>query len=221
MSDYSHRHAELQFHSKEKSLFPIQFSIKERISTPFDIDVFARSEKFDIDLSQIVGFGASLRATGTREHWWTGVVRSMELTHAEETKGSVSTYFLKLVPSLWLLTQRCGHRIFQHKTAVEIVVELLKEWDINHLVEVKDTYPKLEYRVQYGESDYAFLSRLIEEAGIWYHFRFEEKKSTVVFKDEWSKRSSVDVPYVDNPNEDARLPFVTKLHVASRTRPGR
>jgi type VI secretion system secreted protein VgrG len=221
MSDYSHRHAELQFRSKEKSLFPIQFSIHEKISSPFEIDVFARSRKFDIDIGSIVGYGAALRATGVTEHWWTGIVRTMELTHAEETEGAVSTYYVKIVPALWLLTQRCGHRIFQHKTAIEIVEDLFKEWSIDFLNELKDTYPKLEYRVQYGETDFAFISRLMEEAGIWYQFRFVDKKSTVVLKDRWSGSSQVTIPYVDNPNEDARKSFVTRLHVGHVTRPGR
>jgi type VI secretion system secreted protein VgrG len=93
----------------------------------------------------------------------------MEQVQAEPT--GLSTYYLRIVPPLWLLTQRRNYRVFQHLSIPDITDKLLGEWSISSKWHIsRGEYPKLEYKVQYGESDYAFLSRLWEEAGIAFTF---------------------------------------------------
>ena len=72
------------------------------------------------------------------------------------------------MPALWLLTHRVNHRIFQH-LSVPIVEKLLAEWHIEPTKRLTGSYPKLEYRVQYGESDYDFVRRQLVEAGISFY----------------------------------------------------
>jgi type VI secretion system secreted protein VgrG len=78
-----------------------------------------------------------------------------EQVQAEPT--GLSTYYLRIVPTLWLSTQRRNHRIYQHISIPDIIDKLLGEWSIKPVWQIdRGSYPKLEYKVQYGESDYSF-----------------------------------------------------------------
>jgi hypothetical protein len=163
----------LSFASGESSLSVRRFSVREAVSAPFVASVWARSPSPSIDLRGIVGQAASLHvvsgvsfaALGARR--WNGVC-----SHAEQQKAEssgLSTYYFQIVPPLWLLGQRRNYRIFQHASVPEIASLLLGEWAIPFTLHVDaGAYPRLEMRVQYGETDLAFLSRLLEEAGIAY-----------------------------------------------------
>src|ERR1044071_1297138 len=102
---------ELSFESKEGSLSVRRFAVHEGMSSLFSVSVWARSPNDDIDLETLVGRKAELRmASGSRfvfgsgARRWTGVCSHMELVQAEST--GLSTYYLRIVPRLWLLTQR-------------------------------------------------------------------------------------------------------------------
>src|SRR6185369_229076 len=123
---------ELSFESGETSLEVRRFSVHETISAPFVGAVWARSEHANIDLEAIVGHGAGLRIQSGMVHsthttrTWTGVCSHIEQVQAEPT--GLSTYYLRVVPRLWLLNPRRGNRIFQHISNPDIVVKLLAEW---------------------------------------------------------------------------------------------
>src|SRR5262245_56705962 len=100
---------DLSFACGEPSLSVRSFSVREAVSALFSAQVTARSPSPELDLSAIVGDTASLRVeTGLAfaalggARTWTGVVRSMEQTHAEPS--GLSTYAIHIVPSMWLLT---------------------------------------------------------------------------------------------------------------------
>jgi type VI secretion system secreted protein VgrG len=224
VSDYEQHHASIQFANGETALFVVQFMVRERISRPFDIAVVVRGRKNNLDPETFVGRFAGFRAqTAAGEMVWTGTCESFEQSHAAMHNDVVSTYLVHIVPDFWLLTQRRGHRIFQHQTVKEIVGALLDEWGVDHQFATTQDYPKLEYRVQYGESDYAFVCRLLEEAGIAYTFRPDDAggdtKSKIVFIDEVYDEAG-SFTWVDNPSEAAQKPFLTNIHVGQSARPG-
>jgi type VI secretion system secreted protein VgrG len=148
-----------------------RFSVREALSSLFSVSIVARSPEPSLDFDAIVGRPAALRIVtgygfardgGGRR--WAGVCRRIEQVHALETAPSeagLSTYALQLVPELWLLTQRRNFRVFQHLSIPEIAGQLLQEWSIDPLWQLGDSTPRLEYRVQYGESDYDFFCRLL------------------------------------------------------------
>src|SRR6185503_12791189 len=158
---------------------------------------------------------------GTRR--WTGVCSAMERVHAlPEGKGE-STYALRIVPALWLLSQRRNHRIFQHQSVPEIAERLLAEWNIERLFRIDPgLYPKLEYRVQYGETDLAFLSRMLEEAGIAYTFAEDDEKGSVLVLNDapHAAPSRGGIWHEDEPTRVAEKEFVTAVRVAEEVRPG-
>src|SRR6185503_8413758 len=101
-------------------------------SALFEVSVVALSPLDDLDFETIVGHQASFtihHAGAGHGRGWTGVCCHFEQLHAEET--GLSTYLIRIVPELWLLTQRHDHRIFQHLSIPEIVKEVLSHWKIH------------------------------------------------------------------------------------------
>ena len=69
----------------------------------------------------------------------------------------------------------------------------------------RGSYPKLEFKVQYGESDYAFMSRLLEEAGIAFTFP-DDQGSNITLSDKLekgTKRGGAPIHYVEEPNQES------------------
>jgi type VI secretion system secreted protein VgrG len=226
---------ELTFASGEDSFSVRRFSVHEAISSLFTVSVWARSESPTIDLESIVGQPASLRiASGMKfarqggARYWTGVCSFIEQVHGvQPTAGqrALSTYQLRIVPTLWLLGQRRNNRIFQHKSIPDITDALLGEWGIEHAWSIdRGKYPKLGYRAQYGESDFAFLARLWEEAGIAYTFPDDDQNgSQLTLGDklhQGAPRPGGGLHYVDNPNQSAEMEFVSHVRLAYEVRPG-
>jgi type VI secretion system secreted protein VgrG len=220
----------LSFASGEDTLSVRRFSVHEGVSSLFEVAIWAVSSNENIDLASIVGQPAGFRLVsgyrwaqlgGARK--WTGMCSYMEQVQPEAT--GLSTYYLRLVPTLWMTTQRRGHRIFQHLSIPDISDRILGEWGIEPIWKIdRGQYPKLEYKVQYGESDYAFLSRLWEEAGIAFSFPDDDAAGSILtFGDKLHQnelRKARPIHYVDNPNESGEFEYVTKLRLAHQVRPG-
>ncbi|MDC3956947.1 type VI secretion system tip protein VgrG [Polyangium jinanense] len=221
----------LWFASGEDSLSVRKFSVREVMSTLFEVSILALSPIEDLDIDSIIGQPAGFKALVGLDHVsplraWSGVCSHMTQLQAETT--GLSTYELRIVPNLWRATLRRNHRVFQHETIPAIVRVILAEWGIEPELRISaNRYPKYEYRVQYGETDYAFVCRLLEEAGISFHFIQTEDlavPSRLVLSDAPQAdepRHPQALPCVDNPNESARREFVTKVSVSHEVRPGK
>src|SRR5580693_7049844 len=162
----------LVFEKGEDSLSIVEFSVHERMNEPFEVAITARSPHPDISLEDIVGYAAGFgyRSGDAEVVAWTGVCSYMEQVQAETSATGLSTYHFIIVAPIWLLTQRRGHRVFQHLTVPDILKKILAEYRIEAKWELDDTYPKREFEVQYDETDFAFVTRLLEAAGISYWF---------------------------------------------------
>ncbi len=217
---------ELTFASKEDSLSVRKFAIEESLSGLFTIDVIARSPVVDLDLETIVGHGATFRVVGDGRNalhtrTWTGVCSHMEELQAESE--GLSTYAVRIVPILYRTRLRTNCRIFERKTLPEIVQAVLAEWQIEATLRLSATYVKHEYRIQYMETDFAFISRLLEEAGITYYFEFEETKTKLVLTDDVGggpARDGGPLPFVEGHTHEGRKDFVTKVRVLTDVRAG-
>lgn len=201
------------------------FSVQERISSLFQVNLIAICGNPSIDFEAVIGQTASFKVrTGMQERSWSGLCNHIEQIKAE-TEGK-STYQLTIVPTLWLLTQRRNHRMFQQISEPDIVQEILKEWGIEADLRIdKGAYKKREYRVQYAETDFAFISRMLEDAGISYYFEQADDGLKLVL---------TDAPH-SNPKRKGDLAFsddlstikknaseaVTGVRIGQRVRPGR
>ncbi|MGC0836926.1 type VI secretion system tip protein TssI/VgrG [Pantoea agglomerans] len=105
-------------------------------------------------------------------------VRSQELSGTR-----YAVYALTVEPDLWPMKRDRNLRIFQSQTVPQIVQTLLKEYGVNVETRLAGSYRVWEYCVQYQESSLDFISRLMELEGIYYFFRHEADRHTLVLCD--------------------------------------
>ncbi len=138
----------------------------------------------DFQFEPLLGEEASLRILSDDEDRFVhGIVN--EITLMGET-GRFTMYKFRLAPKLWLLTLRANNRIFQKKKVKGIIQDVLSDAGIpgdRFRFALKGSYQEKEYCVQYGESDFDFISRLMEEEGIFYFFEHEKNKHVLVITD--------------------------------------
>ena len=110
-------------------------------------------------------------------------------------------YSATVVPWLWFLTQTADCRIFQEKKIPEIVEQIFQDLGFSDFKtsDIKGDHKSWEYCVQYRETDFDFVSRLLEQEGIFYYFKHENGKHTLVLADsndacEVCPESEVDYP---------------------------
>ncbi len=162
----------------------VRFSGVEAASQHFRFDVTALAKDGDIPPRDVIGRSATLSFhVGTDVRFVNGIIARVE--QGEEDKKTVAHRFV-LVPTVHRLLFRHDMRIFQEKTAVEVVKQILDDAGLTGgavVFRVEATYPKREYCVQYRESDWDFVARLCEEEGISYFFEHEGGKHVLVFVD--------------------------------------
>ena len=154
----------------------------------FQIDLLADSGA-EIDPTKIIGTKATvalalLDVSGTR--YFSGLVAEFEQTSGDDI---FDFYRAKLVPSLWQLTLSSNCRVFQSKTPMDIIKEVISLYGLSVTDVTTAQYPPLDYCTQYSETDFAFISRIAEQFGIFYWFEHKDGDNTVVFGDDRSAYS--------------------------------
>jgi type VI secretion system secreted protein VgrG len=159
------------------------FKGSEGISQLFQFDLHMHSENHAIDLAALVGKQATIRITlaDGSQRFINGLVNTF-------SQGGSSTtfahYHATLVPWLWMLTRTSDCRIFQNKTVTDIVSQVFRDCGFRDFkLKLQGSYPEREYCVQYRETAFNFVSRLMEEEGIFYFFEHEADKHTLVLAD--------------------------------------
>jgi type VI secretion system secreted protein VgrG len=154
------------------------FDIDETVSQPFDMRLVMLSEYDDLDFSEIVGQGVTLTSTDEQGQkcYFHGIVCRF--------RQDGRFYIAEVHPRFWQLQLASDNRIFQNKTTPDIVTGLLNE---NGVTDIRNaltgTYNPREYCVQYQETTFNFVSRLLEEEGIFYFFEHYEDKHVFVLAD--------------------------------------
>ncbi|SUA60444.1 Cell wall-associated polypeptide CWBP200 [Oligella urethralis] len=157
----------------------------EQLSALFEYRIQAVCEDSPIEQSQLPGTDVTIEIdTGAQPRYLNGVVREVRLVSEKlVNEKKYFIYELFVVPQLWYSTQAKNSRIYQEMSALDVVREVLESYDL--LIEEKliESYRKWTYCVQYDETDFAFISRLLEHEGIYYWFRHEEGKHYLVLSD--------------------------------------
>ena len=118
-----------------------------------------------------------------------------------------ANYEAEIVPKLWLGTLFRDRKIYQAKTVVDIVKAVLGDVGVTFDVsKVTGTYTALDYCVQYDETAFEFVSRLMEQAGIFYFFKFADGSHTMMLGDASSA-------FVDNTDSAAMRFFPDTGHM--------
>jgi type VI secretion system secreted protein VgrG len=200
-----------------------QFSVNERMSSLFEITLDVVCDNANIDFEAAVGQEASFTigggASGTASRTWKGLCSELHQIAVED--DGLSTYHLTIVPALWLATQRRNHRMFQQQSELAIVLALLSEWGIEPEKRLTGSYKSRKYRVQYGESDFAFICRMLEDAGISFFFEPGKEETKMILSDApQAADARAPIAFRDEPTKADRE-HVTSMRVGRKIRPGK
>ena len=157
-----------------------------------------------IDPKSIIGTKVTVAvslndAQGSR--WINGIVASFEQCAGD---SEFNVYRARIVPSMWQLTLSSNCRVFQKKTVLEIAKAVIGEYglSVSDQTSNSDQYKQLEYCTQYSESDFHFVSRILEESGIFYWFEHSDQDNKIVLGDSRNAYQdcplSASVPYALN-----------------------
>jgi type VI secretion system secreted protein VgrG len=169
-------------------LLPEHLSGMEGISELFfyQLDLLATPDK-KVDPKKIVGQKVTVAIqandSGTKRYI-NGFVSGFEINGGDEEFNNYRAY---IVPSLWALTLNKNTRVFQDMTVIDVIKQVLSTYKISPADETSNTYVKLEYCTQYRETDFAFISRLMEQEGIFFYFKHTEDDHTFTLQDVSSK----------------------------------
>lgn len=158
------------------------FGGREAISEPFHFDLRMHSTNKALDAQTIIGKGVTVTVkdqVGTARYF-NGIVKRFAHTGANSQYGF---YSAELAPRLWLLTLGQDRMIYQNQSALDIIKAVLGTFQVPLDLRISGDYAVREYCVQYDESAFDFISRLMEEEGIFYFFTFANGAHTMVLAD--------------------------------------
>ncbi|MFI5023466.1 MAG: type VI secretion system tip protein TssI/VgrG [Alphaproteobacteria bacterium] len=154
---------------------------QEAISQPFSYQLQMLSTDFAVKAEDVVGKLATLMIERTKDayRFYSGFITNFVAGAKHAKRHELRCYRAEMVPWFALLKHISTSRIFQQKTVADVIEEVLTEGlkklaiegnflDTSRLKKVH--YEKLEYCVQYNETTFNFVSRLMEEYGIFYFF---------------------------------------------------
>jgi type VI secretion system secreted protein VgrG len=185
------------------------FEANESLDSLFEYRVDALCDDPNFDFDKILGKNAHVRfqSYGGIERFYNGIVTDAQWTGTQQNSYG---YRLTLRPWLWLLGRRADCRIYKDKTVVDIVEDVFKsagfgDFKINLS---RGDYEKIDYCVQYRESDLSFVSRMLEEWGIYSFHQHSDSKHELVLADSRSCHRPVagggTVPFIPLVNQDRR-----------------
>ncbi|WP_305907355.1 type VI secretion system tip protein VgrG [Methylomarinum sp. Ch1-1] len=174
----------------------------------FEVDLLRDLEQGNVAVNELLGKGMTIEldlSAGERRYFH-GEIVSFKHTGL---RNRYSCYRALLRPYLWNLTLNADCRIFQDKSIKEVIKAVLATYGyVDFEDKLNGTYPTLDYCVQYRESDFDFISRLMEQAGIFYYFKHDSGKHTLVLTDSNNNFQTVTgystIPYYPPENKEAR-----------------
>jgi type VI secretion system secreted protein VgrG len=198
---------------------------RERIGRLFELEVELIAESATLAFDDLVGERMTIHvelADGNVRHL-NGIVSRFAQTGQTER---YSFYRATLRPWLWLLTHKARCQIYQEMSVPDIIKSIFREHGLSDFREsLSGTYSAFDYRVQYRETDFAFVSRLMEEQGIYYFFEHEDGRHTLVLADSTSAHSPIsgyeEIPfYASQEGVQRERDHIETWSIAEEMRPG-
>ena len=163
---------------------------REEISRLFEYQLDLLSLKNDINLDEILGKNVTVKIAlpDDSTRYFNGFVTRFA---QGGTYGRYQRYFAVVRSWLWFLTRTSDCRIFQDMTVPDIVKQVFGDHaTADFALELTGSYRTRNYCVQYRETDYNFVSRLLEEEGIYSYVRHTDGHNTLVLTDSTSKQTT-------------------------------
>ena len=139
--------------------------------------------------------------------------------------GQFASYQVTLRPWLWLLTRTSDCRIFQNQKVPDIIKQVFRDLGFSDFEDaLSRSYREWEYCVQYRETSFDFVSRLMEQEGIYYWFRHEQSRHILVLSDAYGAHQSppnyASVPYYPPTLEQRERDHFYDWHMAREVQSG-
>ncbi len=155
----------------------------EGLSRLFRFELDLLSEQATVDAAVLLGkaITVGIRLADGTDRFFNGIVSRFALVGGE---GRFTAYRAEMVPWTWMLTRTSDCRVFQNLSLPAIVEKVFRDLGFqDYKNRLQAVYPAREYTVQYRETDFNFVSRLLEQSGICYFFEHENGKHTLVMTD--------------------------------------
>ncbi|EBC2568451.1 type VI secretion system tip protein VgrG [Salmonella enterica] len=181
------------------------FTYIVQLKTPDTLNLGYVSPAANLPLKPMVGkdLCVNIELDGGGKRHISGLVTAARVVGHE---GRSVTYELRMEPWVKLLTHTSDYKAFQNKTVVDILDEVLAEYPYPVEKRLVESYPVRTWQVQYGETDFDFLQRLMQEWGIYWWFEHSEDSHTLVLADAISAHKACpDSPLVEWHQEGLKL----------------
>jgi type VI secretion system secreted protein VgrG len=157
-----------------------RFNAEEHVSAPYRFLLEMLSENGAIDPATVLRKPLSVTVVipGGKERHFHGIVNRFS---SGGRRGGLTSYRAEVVPQLWWTSLWSDCRIFQNLSVPDILDKVLK--GINFKLKLMGTYQKRVYCVQYRETTLAFVSRLMEEEGMFYFHEHTDSEHTLIITD--------------------------------------
>ncbi|MGF6435228.1 type VI secretion system Vgr family protein [Kosakonia sp. 1610] len=164
-----------------------KLSGREALSEAFAFSLTVLGTDARIDRSQLLGQPVTVNVptqgiAGGMRHF-NGKITRVAVSATEMSGTRYAVYRLTVEPDVWPMKRDRNLRIFQEQTVPQIVKTLLGEYQVNLEDRLTGSYRSWGYCVQYQESSFDFISRLMELEGIAYHFSHEADRHVMVLTD--------------------------------------
>src|SRR5829696_2275139 len=221
----------VEISSLPKDLFLLTgFFGNEEISSLFSLNLELVSQHPEqVIMDDIIGKNAtiSVKLQDGSERFFNGFINRLSLGGRELGGEERFTHYqAQVIPWLWFLTRNAKCFIHQDKTVPEIIKDTFENLGLRDFRdELNLSYAKWDYCVQYRETDFQFISRLMEQEGIFYFFEHEKGKHTLVLAD--SPQAHKPCPgqpqatFLPEGGFGEREDIVSNWHVQQELRPGR
>lgn len=154
----------------------------EYISGLFEFELELYSDNHQIAPDKIVGKSATVKVNNDQGRYFNGYIKTFTL--GEAGPHNHRQYRMTMVPWLWFLTKTNNCRIFQEQNTKDIVSQVFSDLGFTDFEFKASPGSVREYCVQYNESDFHFVSRLLEEEGISYYFEHSASKHKLILVDQ-------------------------------------
>src|SRR5690606_35464987 len=196
----------------------------EELGRPFEFELSLVSEQIALPLDALLGkpMGLSLQLHDGGERYFHGIV-----ARASQTAGSgqFAGYRVTLRPWLWLLSRTSDCRIFQNQKVPDIIKQVFRDLGFSDFEDaLSASYREWDYCVQYRETSLDFVTRLMEQEGIYFWFRHEKDRHVLVLSDAYGAHAKVSgyaaVPYYPPSEEQRERDHFNDWYMAQEVQPG-
>ncbi|EFI4024205.1 TPA: type VI secretion system tip protein VgrG [Escherichia coli] len=158
------------------------FTYSIKLKTPDILNLGYVSPAANLQLKPMVGkdLCVNIELDGGGKRYISGLVTAARVAGHQ---GRSVVYELRIEPWLKILTHTSDYKAFQNKNVVEILDEVLDEYPWPVEKRLVENYPTRAWQVQYGETDFDFIQRLMQEWGIYWWFEHNENSHTLVLAD--------------------------------------